>query len=44
MIIGGVLILIALGVYIFNKKKLPNKGSLSYYRYKWKMISTNYNK
>ena len=38
MIIGGVLILTALGIYIFYKKKLPNKGSLSYYKYKWRQF------
>ncbi len=36
MIIGGVLILMAFGVYICNKTKLPNKGSLKYYRCKWR--------
>jgi len=38
MILGGLFIAIALGVYIFHKPKLPNKGSLKYYKYKWRQI------
>ena len=38
MIIGGLLIMIALGVYIFHTPKLPPKGSVSYYKYKWRQL------
>ena len=38
MIIGGVLILMAFGIYIFNIKKIPTKGSLKYYKYKWRQF------
>lgn len=37
MIIGGALITIALITYYLYYPKLPPKGSLSYYRYKWKL-------
>lgn len=39
MIIGGFLIAMALITYYFYYPKLPPKGSLSYYRYKWRQIS-----
>lgn len=39
MIIGGVLIAVALLTYYFYYPKYPPKGSLSYYRYKWKLLS-----
>jgi len=38
MILGGLFIAIALGVYIFHKPKELTKGSLSYYKYKWRQI------
>lgn len=38
MIIGGLLIMMALGIYIFHIPKLPPKGSVSYYKYKWRQL------
>jgi hypothetical protein len=38
MIVGGILVTIALITYIFYRPKLPNKGSLSYYRYNWRKL------
>lgn len=38
MIIGGALIAIALIAYYLYYPKFPPKGSLGYYRYKWKLL------
>lgn len=38
MIIGGALIAIALITYYLYYPKFPPKGSLGYYRYKWKLL------
>lgn len=38
MILGGVLITMALCVYIFHIPKLPTKGSLKYYKTKWRQV------
>ena len=38
MIVGGALIAIALITYYLYYPELPPKGSLSYYRYKWKLL------
>ena len=39
MIIGGLLITIALITYYCYIPKFPPKGSLGYYRYKWRLLS-----
>ncbi len=38
MIVGGALIAIALIAYYLYYPKLPPKGSLGYYKYKWKLL------
>jgi hypothetical protein len=38
MIVGGILITIVLITYYLYNPKLPIKGSLSYYRYKWRQL------
>lgn len=38
MIIGGFLITLALITYYIYYPKLPPKGSLNYYKYKWKLL------
>jgi len=42
MIIGGILILISLILYNSYYPKNPPKGSLTYYKQKWKTISELY--
>ncbi len=38
MIIGGILITIALVTYYLYYPKMPPKGSLSYYKNRWRQI------
>jgi len=42
MIIGGLLITTTLIIYYLYYPKMSPKGSLGYYKYKWKEISNNY--
>jgi hypothetical protein len=39
MIIGGILIAIALTTYYLYYPKLPPKGSVAYYKYRWRQIT-----
>ncbi len=39
MIIGGILLTIGILVYFIYNPRLPPKGSLSYYKNKWREIS-----
>lgn len=39
MIIGGIVITIALFAYCLYYPKNPPKGSLGYYKYKWKLLN-----
>lgn len=38
MIIGGIIIITALLVYCIYNPRLPPRGSLGYYKYKWKKV------
>ncbi len=39
MIIGGILITLALVAYYFYYPNLPPKGSVAYYKYRWKQLT-----
>jgi hypothetical protein len=39
MILGGFLIVMALAIYYLHKPKRPPKGSVSYYKERWRLIS-----